>query len=164
MPKHNNGFDCNAQASRRVLQSDNEIHTFQIYTKFFYLYILFFKILDSSFYFILIFKISFIYLYNCLSTDIDFIILEMLRQCGIACFSFFFYISFIRNVVRIYTLTWCFRYIFFLSAVLVHMFWFLALSWFLIFVDVALVLILFIFSFINMVLFSRTICVIKSKM
>jgi len=40
----------------------------------------------------------------------------------------------------------------------------MALSWFLIFVDVALVLILFIFSFINMVLFSRTICVIKSKM
>jgi hypothetical protein len=38
MPKHNNGFDCNAQASRRVLQSDNEIHTFQIYTKFLYLY------------------------------------------------------------------------------------------------------------------------------
>jgi hypothetical protein len=149
MPKHNNGFDYNVQASRRVLQSDNEIHTFQIYTKFFFLYILFFKILDSSFYFILIFKISYIYLYNCLSTDIDFIILEMLRQCGIACFSFFFYISFIRNVVSIYTLTWCFRYIFFLSAVLVHMFWFLALSWFLIFVDVALVLILFIISFIN---------------
>jgi hypothetical protein len=136
-----------------VLQSDNEIHTFQIYTKFLYLYILFFKILDSSFYFILIFKISYIYLYNCLSTDIDFpywlikeiikrintsvtstkirnhesaknqnictntadkkkiylkhqvkviylynclstdidfIILEMLRQCGIACFSYFF--------------------------------------------------------------------------
>lgn len=127
-----------------------------------FLSFLFFKILDNSFYFILIFNISYIYLYNCLSTDIDFIILEMLWQCGIVCFSFFFilyYISFTRNAVRIYTLSWCFKYIFFVC----FRFWrfhgflfslMLYLHWF--FLYFALV--------INMVLFSWTNCVIKNKM